>query len=68
MTRTEFEDLCRTTCPHCRADEGRTQPTLRKRTDTGEWVHDNVIQRPGNSHTLCLANYLRNSERAKNLE
>ena len=67
MTRTEFEDLCRAVCPHCAADQCRTQPSLRQRIDTGEFVHDSVVQRPGISHTLCFANYLRNSERAKNL-
>jgi hypothetical protein len=63
MTREEFETECRSICIHCR--EGIA---LRRRDDTGEFVHDGTIQIPGtlgrrHSHTICLAHDFRNANK-----
>lgn len=66
MTRTEFDEIVKQTCPHCAAGV-----VVRQRTDTKEWIHDfativgPLSKRHG--HTLCLASYLRNSWTAENL-
>ena len=60
-TDAEFEQHCATVCVHCGANIA-----VRKRADTGEWVHDEVIMlgRKIKGHTLCMAHALR-SEREK---
>jgi cytochrome c1 len=70
VTKQEFDQLVRATCPHCASNNA-----ARFRSDSGEWVHDfasplNPTQpqlgaRVG--HTLCLATYLRNSDLARGL-
>lgn len=54
----DFQAICLLVCPHC-----RQQRPLSKRSDTAEWVHD-WKEGAGQSHTLCWATGLRNSEYA----
>lgn len=49
LTREQALEFCKDACPHCKADA-----PLRKREDTGEFVHD----WPGR-HAFCLAHYFR---------
>lgn len=56
FTDAEIEELARSTCPHCGADIA-----VRRREDSGEWVHDQVSTSLGvvKGHTICWANGLR---------
>ena len=58
LTPDEFEEVCGLVCPHCRAG----QP-IRKRDDTGEYVHDAILN-TSHAHALCWANGLRTSRYA----
>ena len=64
MFETEQEKAYLKLCPNCRKakkmqEQGKTGHTLRKRRDTGEWVHD-FVTGTTYSHTYCLATHLRN--------
>ncbi len=54
LTRDEFQDACKKTCPHC-----ATGNIPRQRDDTKEWVHDFVVKPGGYSHGFCQASGLR---------
>ena len=56
LTSSEFDALCRLTCPHCLAGI-----PARYRIDTNEFVHDEISGPAGKlkGHTLCLANGMR---------
>lgn len=60
FTSEELEQLCKDTCPHCKAGSA-----VRHRTDTNEWVHDQVATRFGaaQGHSICWANGLRQKYR-----
>ncbi len=66
MTRQEFDQIVKATCPRCASGN-----VARQRTDTKEWVHDSVQPTGGTfagarqGHTLCMATNLRNSDLAK---
>jgi hypothetical protein len=49
-----FDDICQLICPHCAKGM-----SLRFRTDSGEWVHDEVTKLSYRVHTICWANGLR---------
>lgn len=55
LTCEQLVEICGDTCPSCKAGA-----PLRRREDTGEYVHDFVIGTTGFSHSFCLASYLRN--------
>lgn len=57
ISRDELLEMIDLVCPHCRRGG-----EVRQRKDTDEWVHDEVVGSL-HSHRLCLANYLRNSEK-----
>lgn len=59
MTKDEFEEICRVTCPYCEVDEKPQQ-----RMDTGEWTH---TKGKGTTiiHSICFASGFRNSRFAK---
>lgn len=59
MTREQFDEICRVTCPKCAAGE---EP--RQRLDTAEWTHTKG-QGTVITHSLCLASGFRNSRFAK---
>lgn len=52
----DFVAICVLVCPHCKLER-----PLSKRSDTSEWVHD-WVEGSGQSHTLCWASGLRNSD------
>jgi hypothetical protein len=56
FTKAQVEELSRTTCPHCKAGS-----PVRFRTDTAEWVHDQVVSKFGTQagHSICWANGIR---------
>ena len=55
MTRADFDLQCQTLCKNCRAGF-----VVRLRPETGEWVHDQSVDRPGAfAHSLCVANDFR---------
>jgi hypothetical protein len=60
LTEAEIEQLAQMTCPNCRAGI----PT-RYRTDTREYVHDQIAGRTGvqNGHTICWASGMRDAYR-----
>lgn len=45
----EFEELAKSNCPHC-----VKTLKVRRRTDTGEWVHDT-----DKMHAICWSNSMR---------
>ena len=56
LTKDQRETLYQVICPHCGAG-----CAARFRSDTKEWVHDQVKGKFGvqQGHTICLANGLR---------
>lgn len=52
----EIEELSAATCPHCAAGIA-----VRRRADTGEWVHDQVATSQGvvKGHSICWGNGIR---------
>lgn len=56
FSEAELKELAASTCPHCAA-----AIPLRRREDSGEWVHDQVATSQGvvKGHTICWANGLR---------
>jgi hypothetical protein len=64
ITQADLQEIIKHTCPHCNAGIA-----VRQREDTKEWVHDRSVKSTGQfTHTICLANWLRNSELAKTLK
>ena len=55
ISKEEFYEMCQAICPHCRNGN-----TVIQRTDTLEFVHNNV-KGSQFSHTICWASGLRNS-------
>lgn len=67
MTRPEFDEIVRATCPHCAKGL-----VARQRADNREWVHDFSEALAGSlgkrmGHTICMATHLRNSALAEGL-
>lgn len=61
MTREEFIEITEAICPRCKAGA-----LIRKRTDTGEWVHDGRGPNPNQqTHAYCWASGFRNSRFAE---
>lgn len=60
MTDEELRQAAKDACPHCTAGKEPVQ-----RPDTGEWTHTDygTKEKPGFSHTLCLATHLRNKHK-----
>jgi hypothetical protein len=54
MTDEEFEIECARMCPSCAGGS-----PVRKRADTGEWVHDARAGSKAFAHHLCGAHELR---------
>lgn len=57
FTKEQIEELAQSTCPHCKAGS-----PARFRSDTKEWVHDQVKTEFGvmPGHSICWASGLRN--------
>lgn len=65
QSSTELEQACREICPYCReakrwVDSKKKGHVLRKREDTGEFVHD-FIEGERVQHSYCHATKLRNA-------
>lgn len=60
MTDEELHQIARDVCPQCALGK-----TPKRRADTGEWTHTDygTKEKPGFSHTLCLATHLRNKHK-----
>lgn len=57
FTKEQVEQLAQMTCPHCKAGS-----PVRLRTDTGEWIHDQVANKFGGmqpGHSICWASGIR---------
>lgn len=55
MTKSDFEEIVKLVCPHCRAGL-----VAKFRIDTNEWVHTTA-----SSHTICWASGFRTSRFAE---
>ena len=67
MTRAEFDEAIKVTCPAC----ARGMP-LKQRSDNKEWVHESMVKVNETTsqfnQTYCYASGLRNSRFAKDAE